>query len=381
MANRWKIGATVALVVVLAIAAILLCGPKTSAPKSIRVGVLLSLTGDVGPYGQRSLKGLQLAADEINSAGGIDGKPIELVIEDARSSPRDAVSAFTKLVNLDGVQIVIGDVLSGTTLAVVPIAERNHVVLFAPGASNPALRNAGDYIFRNWVSDDFDGRVMAEYLAQKKTKNVFVLFQQTDYCVGLARAFENAFNASRGHIIGREAFTTETTDFRPLLLKLRQSNADDVYLIGEARQTATAIRQAKEMGLNPHWFSNLTIDTPEAANIAGGAREGVVFTTPAFDTDSAAPEIQQFVAAFKRRYGVAPEVTSGVAYDAMRILAEVLRRSGTTPDQVKAGLYAIRAFPGVTGATTFDSHGDVSKNIFVKVIKNDRAVRLTEFTP
>jgi branched-chain amino acid transport system substrate-binding protein len=142
---------------------------KKEAVKSapLRIGVMLALTGDSANYGKRSLNGLTWAADKINQKkGGVNGKHLELVVEDDLSSPKDAVSAFNKLVSQDQVKVVIGDIISGTTLAVAPLAEKNHVLLFAPGASNPQLRYAGDYVFRNWTSDDFDGLAMAGYLAR-----------------------------------------------------------------------------------------------------------------------------------------------------------------------------------------------------------------------
>jgi branched-chain amino acid transport system substrate-binding protein len=377
MSKRLLLG--IALVAALIVAAVL-WRQKSRSPDTVRIGVLLSLTGDVGPYGQRSLNGIRLATDEVNSSGGIAGKPLSLVIEDSRSSPRDAVSAFTKLVDLDHVRIVVGDVLSGTTLAVAPLAEKNRVVLFAPGASNPALRGAGEYIFRNWVSDDFDGKVMAQYLIREGIREVFILNQQTDYCVGLAKAFRTAFESLGGKAVGEESFITEATDFRAQILKIQRSSASSIYLVGEARQNGTILRQAREMGIEKRWFSNLTVDTPECKAIAGAAREGVVFTTPAFDPNEDSPQTRKFVDAFRQRYHEDPEVTSGVAYDAVKILATVMNKSGQTAEQVKDGIRSVRDFPGVTGSTTFDNQGDVVKDIFIKAIKNDTPVLITHFS-
>jgi len=120
----------------------------------------------VAAYGERSRKGVELAVEEVNGDGGINGQPLEVIYEDAKSSPKDGVSAIKELISADDVGIVVGDVLSSTTLAMAPIAERDEVILLAPGASIPSLRDAGDYIFRNWASDDYDGKAMASY-AQK----------------------------------------------------------------------------------------------------------------------------------------------------------------------------------------------------------------------
>lgn len=378
MSKASKTLVTVVLAASIGVTCIIGCRGKE--PGRVEVGAVLSMTGDVGAYGQRSLKGLQIAEDEINAAGGINGKKLSLIVEDARSSSKDAVSALQKLTEVDGMRIVVGDVLSGTTLAMAPIAERKRILLFAPGASNPSLTNAGDYIFRNWVSDDFDGKAIAHYMLENEIRDAFVLFQQTDYCVGLADAFTKEFESLGGHVNSREGFVTEATDFRAPLVKLQAVNPNAVYLVGESRQNGTILRQAREMAIRVRWFANLTVDTPECRTIAGPAREGVIFTTPAFDPNSEVAQVRRFVDAFRRKYNEDPDVTSGVAYDALMILASVVKSVGTDPARVKDALYKVRQFPGVTGATSFDANGDVMKAIFVKEIKNDQPALVKAFT-
>jgi branched-chain amino acid transport system substrate-binding protein len=377
----WAVGATM-LVTVIMLAG---CAKQTSQPpaaqqQTVKIGVLLSLTGDVAAYGERSRKGIMLAIDEVNSKGGINGKPLQVILEDAKSSPKDAVAAVQKLIMVDRVSIVVGDVLSSTTLAVAPIAERNKVVLFAPGASNPKLRDAGDYVFRNWASDDYDGSAIAAYAYKRaNVKSIAILAQQTDYCLGLAQAFEREFEKLGGKVLIKEYFKTEAVDLRSQLTKIRRAGASAVYVSAEARQTGTALRQAAELRFSPSWFTNLTVDTPECALIAGQNREGVIFSTPAFDLGSERPEVQQFVQAFRAKYKVEPEVTAGHAYDAIKILVSVMQKWGTDAESVKKGLYAVRNFPGVTGLTTFDDHGDVVKGVFIKKISHGKPILLEEF--
>lgn len=353
---------------------------RSEQSNQIRIGVVLSMTGDVGAYGQRSLHGLLVAQKQINDSGGINGRKLELEIEDARSSPKDAVSAFQKLVDVDKLNIVVGDVLSSTTLAMAPLAQRKKVLLFAPGASNPALRNAGKYFFRNWVSDDFDGKAMAHYMFDSDVKSAYVLYQQTDYCVGLAGAFQKEFEALGGKLAGKEGFMTDAVDFRAQLVKLQSSGAKVVYLVGESRQNGTILLQAQQLGIHVRWFSNLTVDTPECEKLAGSALNGVVFTTPTFDPNSAEPQVKKFVHAYQDEYKEQPDVTAGVAYDALMILASVMRNVGTNVDAIVNGLHKVKDFPGVTGNTTFDEHGDVLKPIFVKEFKNDKPVLIKTYS-
>jgi branched-chain amino acid transport system substrate-binding protein len=322
-----------------------------------------------------------VAEKEINDSGGINGRTIQLVVEDAKSSPKDAVSSFQKLAEVNGLRIIIGDVLSGTTLAIAPLAEKKKILLLAPGASNPSLRNAGEYIFRNWVSDDFDGKAMADYMFDNGIRNTFLLFQQTDYCVGLADAFEREFGSRGGKLDGKEGFLTEASEFRANLVKVQNSNTKVVYLVGEARQNGTILREAKELGLALQWFANLTVDTPECRKIAEDALEGVVYTTPTFDAESADPQIQRFTREFEAQNHEKPEITSGVAYDALMILASIIRKEGMDVETVKSALQKVKDFPGVTGQTTFDEKGDVKKPIFVKEIKGGQSIKLKTYNP
>ena len=321
------------------------------------------------------------ATKKINAEGGISGKKIELAIEDSASSPKHAVTAINKLINVDRVKIVLGDIISGTTIAVAPIAESKGVLLFAPGASHPSLRYAGDYIFRNWTSDDFDGKVMAQYLLDKKVKEIGLLFQKTDYTFGLSKALEDAFSEGGGNVKAKEIFDTEDTDLRTHLSKLKDSNIKHVYISAYSPGTGRALKQSIEIGFRPQWYASLTVDTPECASIAGNARNGVVFTTPAFNANDKTSEMRVFVDGFKDRFGEEPESVAGHAYDALNILAMVIKTVGTESDNIKEKLYSVKKFPGVTGVTSFDDHGDVLKGIHIKQIRNNSAMILEYFDP
>ena len=348
---------------------------------SIRIGVMLCLTGDSANYGKRSLNGVNWATQKINDKGGINGKRIKLFVEDDRSSPKDAVTAFNKLTQAEGIKIVVGDIISGTTLAVAPIAEKNHVLLFAPGASNPQLRDSGDYIFRNWTSDDFDGKAMARYLEKKGVKSLGILVQKTDYTIGLADALAKDFKSLDRSIVSRQEFETDEKDLRTQLLKLKESGVRDVYISAYSPGTGIALKQAAEIGYSPHWYASLTVDTPECATIAGKARDGVIFSTPAFNINDPSPEMKIFVQGYKERFGEDPETVTGHAYDAINILAMAIEKVGPDPTKIKDELYKIKNFSGVTGKTSFDDHGDVVKGIQIKQIRGGKPVIIDYFQP
>lgn len=346
----------------------------------LRIGVALSLTGDGADYGRRSLNGIKWANEKINSQGGIDGKKIQLIVEDTKSSPRDAVSSINKLINVDKVRLIIGDIISGTTLAMAPIAEANAVVLLAPGASNPKLRESGDFIFRNWTSDDFDGKAIANYAYKNGVREVGLVVQKTDYTEGLANAFTSEFTRLGGSIKVKEEFLTDNRNLRAQITRMAAASVRAVYISAYSEGTGYILKQSAELGFSPQWFSCLTVDTPVCQEIAGTLRNGVIFSTPAFNPDDTSHIMQEFVVGFNQEFNDEPETSSGHGYDALRILAQVIRKVGTDPIAVKNELYNVAAFPGVTGMTTFDSKGDVLKSIFIKKFINGVAEILEIFT-
>lgn len=369
----------VALVSVVLLTTLLPLNCSKQDDNVIKIGAIFSLTGDVGAYGQRSRKGFELAVDIINSKGGINGKLIETVIEDAKSLPRDGLAAYKKLLNYDKIHIIVGDVLSSTTMAIVPQITKNKVLLFAPGASNPQLKGASKYFFRNWTSDDFDGYAMAHYMNDINITKAAILVQSSDYTIGLADAFEKEFKNLGGEINIKEEFATGDTDIKTQLSKIKASGIKTVYLIGQSRENGTILRQAKEMNFKPNWYANLTVNTPECAEIAKDAREGVIFTTPAFDVNSGISYVDQYVKDFQTKYNEEPEATSAHAYDAVMILASVIEKVGTDPDSLSKYLKQVKNFPGVSGKTSFDSYGDVIKDVFVKKIVDNKVTLLKHF--
>lgn len=345
----------------------------------IKIGAIFSMTGNVAEYGQRSRKGFELAVYVINKRGGIDGKKVVGIIEDAKSMPKDAIAAYQKLVNLDNVKIIVGDVLSSTTMAIVPLLDKNKTILFAPGASNPKLRGASPYFFRNWVSDDFDGFAMANYVFDSNINQIGILVQKSDYALGLANAFEKEFKKLHGSITSKEDFETGETNFRTQITRFKSKNIQSVYLVGESKENGGILKQAKELNYNPKWFSNLTVETPECAEIAGNVREGVIFSTPAFTTNSEKPLVKEFVTEFERKYSEEPEATSGHAYDAVMIIASAIEKVGTDIEKLRKEILNIKDFPGVTGVTTFDKLGDVKKDVFIKEIRNGQSTLIKDY--
>lgn len=349
------------------------CSKKRSEAKEIKIGAVLCLTGSGAPYGEDALRGIQLAVDEIIESGGIKGKAIKLIVEDDQTLPAVSVAATSKLINQDRVQVIIGAVTSSSMLADAPIAEKAKVVMISPGASNPEITKAGDYIFRNWISDTLEGKAMATYLYNdEQVQEVAILYINNDYGLGLKNVFERSFKELRGKITAVEFYNQDDTDFRTQITKIIDSNPERIYLPGYYKEMALILKQAKELGLKIPFRSVVTFEEPELLKLVGKIADGVVYSSPFFDPESKDEATVKFVLAFKNKFDRPPGIFAAHGYDAMMIIASILSRCENSAEQIKAELYKTKNFKGMSGVTTFDENGDVIKPVSIKQVEKGR---------
>lgn len=339
------------------------CGETTS--KTVEIGAILPLTGDGAKYGEEARNGIELALEEIGK------DKMRVVYEDDLGTSSGAVSAFNKLTATNKVPAIIGPMYSSTALAIAPLAERKQVVVLSPSASSPALTTAGDYFFRNWPSDIFEGGEMARY-ARKELglTRVAILAVNLDYGAGLTNVFRIIFEAEGGTVTTVESYDQGATDFRTQLTKIVATNPEAVYLPGYYAEIGLALRQARELGIRTRFFSSVGFDNPKVLEIAGNAAEGVVFARPYYDPESSDPIVKNFVSSFTKKYRSPPGVYAAHAYEALRIMHKAIESGGKTADDIKRALYQIKDFSGVTGLTTFDNNGDVIKPIQIMKVEN-----------
>lgn len=379
--GSFKFSAVLVIISIIIASLIVFSGCAKEEEKEIKIGVILPLTGDLADPGGKSLNGIKLAIDAYNEKK--PRIPIKLFVEDSKANPVDGVNAMRKLVDVNHIKLIIGDMTSGVTLALAPIAEQEHVVVLAPGASNPKVREAGDYIFRNWASDNFDGEVMAKYLINSLgKKRAAVIYINNEYGTGLANAFEKTFVEYGGRVILKENYDQGSSDFRNILAKMREANVDCVYLPGHPRENGILVRQLKEMRISTTLTANLSVETPDFYNIAKEAGDGIFFSTPAFDLSSNEQNIKKFIENYQAKYNSKPDATAGHSYDAANIMLQAIRMADYDISKVKDQLYKIKDFPGVTGNTTFDDHGDVVKPVMIKRLnKNGSSIIIETYKP
>lgn len=350
------------------------CTKKT--PDAIQIGAVLPLTGEVAQYGQSSKSGIDLAVEELNKNGGIDNKRIEILYEDSRGNSKDAVLAFQKLISINKVPAVIGDLLSSNTLAIAPIAEKNKIILLSPTSSAPKITDAGDFIFRNCASDIFEGAIMAHFSYDSlNARSVGVIYVNNDYGVGIKDIFTQTFIQKRGNVLAEESFAQGATDFRSQLLKIKSGNPDAIYIVGY-RELGHLLKQATDLGVKSQFMSTVLFEDQEILKIAGAAAEGVIYSSRAYNPESSDKVTYEFVNAFKKKFVETPDIFAALSYDAIKILALAIERGGYTSEGIRDALYQIKHFPGVVGDTTFDQNGDVIQPATLKSVRGGAFVTL-----
>jgi branched-chain amino acid transport system substrate-binding protein len=326
--------------------------------KVYRVGAVISLSGAAETYGRNVSNGIKLALDEINAAGGVKGKPLDVLTEDDQTDEKTAVEKIEQL-NRSGVHITIGGVTSNLALAMVPAAEKNKMVLISPTATSPKLTGISQYFFRNFPSDTREGRMMAEYAVRRmKIRSVAILFVDKEYGQGLTEVFKNRFTQLGGNVVYEKAYPEATTDFTTYVTEIKEAAPDAIYLPGYYREIADALSEIKKQEVRAKLLSVQGMATPMFLEIAGEAAEGIVYPQPPFDPESKNPAIQKFVRAYREKFPTKPDVDAAFAYDALWIVAKAINTSQKYPDDLRARI-ADTNHQGITGEVTFDAGGDV----------------------
>ncbi len=369
MGKNIALVAVIVVVVVLVVAGVI-WGTRTQEPDTITIGAILPLSGSAAPYGQNAQRGIDLAVSEVNASGGIDGKQVVVLYEDSKTEPKEAVSALEKLYNSNGVRYVIGDINSTGLLAMAPIAERSKILLLSPGASNPKISDAGDYIFRNWHSDALEGQVGAAHaLNALGWKTAAVLYVNAAYGAGLAETFREEFDRLGGKTIAYEAYPQDATNMREQISKILAGNPDGLYLPGWPKEMAVALRQLKELGSTLPILSAQGFDDPSILELAGDAAEGVVFSVPE-QPDPNDKTVKAFLEVYKARHDKEPGVCSAAGYDALRIYVSAIKSVGNEPEKVQGFMAKLESFSGADGPVTFDEHGDLLKPFMFRRVEN-----------
>ena len=346
----------------------------------ITIPVVSPFTGQLASFGEGVKNGAALKASEINAAGGINGHTVKVVLEDDGCDPNEAVTVASKLANDPEVVVVVGHLCSSATLAALPVYWEAKLPAISPASTNVDICKMSPYYFRNIYRDDFQGAFLARYADEVKGfKRIAIFYQVNDYSLGLMSAFMKEAVKRGIKILGTEPYTSDTTDFKPQLIKFKMMRPDAIFNPGYAPQGTLIASQAASLGLKVKLFGadglddDLMLQNPDA--------EGLFVTTP-FLADKAGPQAAQFIESYKRVFGKDPNWLAANTYDAVGMAAEAIKAVGMDREKIRdylAGINSLdKAYVGVAGKTYFDENGDCLKAAYIKEIKGGKWISAKE---
>lgn len=340
---------------------------------TIKIGLNFELSGDVASYGQAEAQGVKMAAEEINAAGGINGKKIQLVEYDTKSDTAEATTLATKLMSQDKVVTVIGPATSGGMKAQIPVATKNSVPIVSGSATADDLTvtngKVNEFVFRTCFNDSFQGTAAANFSSKKLNGKTAVIIKDSsnDYSKGLAESFTKQFTANGGKVVAEEAYAKGEQNFNSILTKIKGQTFDVIYLPGYYQEAGLAIKQARALGITAPILGGDGYDSPKLFEEAGTALTNVYYTNHYSSADSD-PKVVAFIAAYKAKFNAEPNAFHALGYDTMKFVADGVKRStAVSGSGIKDALVATQNFAGVTGTFSVDpaTHNPVKSIVFI----------------
>ncbi|NLM73108.1 MAG: ABC transporter substrate-binding protein [Clostridiaceae bacterium] len=364
------------LVLVLTLTLFAGCGSKANE-NEIRIGINYELSGDVASYGQASVEGIELAIEEVNKAGGINGKLIKPIKYDNKSDHSTATTLATKLMTQDKVVAVLGPATSGAFKATIPEAIKNKVPVASGSATDDSVtvdeNGVKEYAFRICFTDSFQGTAMANYALKNMsaTKAAVLMDSSSDYGKGLAKNFTDTFEAGGGKVVASEAFVAGDTDFNAILTKIKGNDFDVIFISGYYNEAGLIIKQARAQGINTPILGPDGFGAPELVELAGADALNDVYFSSHFSVLDKDPSVSGFIESFKAKYGKEPDQFAALGYDLAMFVIDGIKRAGSTdPVAIKDALAATKDFVGVTGSFSMDENHNPVKAVVVVGIEN-----------
>ena len=382
---------TITLLTVVALMLTVFVGCNQATPNNsdtIKVGINYELSGGTATYGQSSVEGIELAIEEINKAGGINGKQIQPVKYDNKSEEAEATTLATRLITQDKVLAVLGPATSGMFKATIPVAEQNKI----PVASGSATANdvtvdangVKEFAFRICFYDEVQGQVMADYAYENlgKQKAVIIMDSSSDYAKGLAESFTETFEAAGGTIVAQEAYVTNDTDFNAVITSIKGQDFDVIFIPGYYQEVGLIIKQARAQGIDVPILGADGFDSPKLAELAGADALSNVYFSNHYSSLDPDPTVQEFIKSFKAQYNKEPDAFNALGYDLAKFVADGISRA-EKPDgeSVRNALAETKEFHGVTGTITVDENHNAVKDIIVIQMENGKQANSERIKP
>jgi len=354
-----------------------------AADGEIVIGHYASLTGNTAHYGQDTDKAIKLAVEEINAAGGIKGRKVKLVTLDTRGDSAEAANAVTRLIDVEKVVALLGEVASSLSLSGGRVAQRRKVPMVTSASTNPKVTQIGDYIFRVCFLDPFQGKVMAKFAREnlKFEKVAIIKDVKNDYSIGLAEAFKSEFEAAGGKVTEEQSYGQGDTDFSAQITAIKSSEAQGIFVPGYYAEVGAIARTAQRLDVKIPLLGGDGWDAPDLFKIGGDALDGSYFSNH-FAPDVATPKAKKFVADFEKKNGSKPTGLGALGYDAAHVLlAAIGAASAVEPTPIRDAIAKTKDFDGVTGKITLNKDRDADKSAVVLKIEGGKAKFETSVSP
>lgn len=339
----------------------------------IKIGMISPISGEAAVDGQFESRGARLAVSEINARGGVNGRRLQLVIEDGACDPAASASAAQKLLTRDRVALLEGAYCSSATAAIKPIAARYKIPLVSATSTAASLTaTASPFFFRFAPTESLlAGKAVPIIVKRTKVRRASILTFNDEFGLSYSQANRRSLTAAGVNVVGVNTFGANTQDYSPYLAKLRSQNADSVFVAADAGPTAQIFKQLAQLGItNLVKVSAQTAASAQFVRLVGkSAAEGIYVTTPYVFT-SPVPKNAAFVKAYRARYGDPPEADAAEAYDAMYLFADAVKRAGGTDPQKLRDALARTRLETVQGTLTFDAKGQGLTQAFLIQIRN-----------
>ncbi len=357
------------LLVVLVMIGSLMAGCGES--KTIKIGAIQPISGQVSAYGTQTRDAIKLAVEEINAAGGVLGKQVELIVEDDEANPEKTTNAFKKLAAKDKVVGFIGALTSKCSLAITKDAQAKKVIMISPSSTNDTVTDAGDFIFRACYNDSFQGEVCAQFAFETlKSKKAALLYDITnDYSKGLMNSFKKKFEELGGTVVASESYSTGDKDFNAQLTKIKSTKPDVLFIPDYYSTISLIAKQVRGQGMTIPMMGGDGWD--EITNNAGDEVLNCYYSNH-YSPDSDDQDVKDFVVKYEEKYQMTPNALAALGYDATYILLEAIEKAGSTdPDAVKAAMMETdKKF--VTGNIRFnEKRNPVKSAVMLKLVKKD----------
>jgi branched-chain amino acid transport system substrate-binding protein len=347
-----------------------------SENKQILIGHISPLTGDEAIYGNWEKEGIELALSEIPDDSKVK---IKVIHEDDKADPKTAVSAIEKMISNDNCQYIIGASLSSTTLACAPVANKNKVVLITPSAQSPKISDAGDYVFRLFVSSKIEGKYLSDLCDLFSLKKIAIIYLNNDYGMGLKNVLISELQNKQTIITSVESFGDGEKDFKTHITKLKIGQPDGIFILAYPNDIINILPQIKSFKFSARLFAPDAFEADEIIKTVGASAEGVTYVYPVLPSKDFSEKVSS---AFKRKYGKNINIYNAVGYDALKIAYHVIEKlsdegKAITGENIKNELYKIRNFNGASGVISFDKNGDVvERPMEVRTVKDGKFIKL-----